>query len=394
MVQVLSRLTLVVVMAQLYGWAGANSVDGSGSAYSLPTAARLVDYTPELRTTFEGGAWSSSSSPVAEAFTTTMARLAAAASSEKRGDDMRETDYTAKATSLLDSEGSVGAGTSHHHTGVVSVLGVSFLDTDATSAPSSTDPAPPAGFASDPVSCSALLLSVAAKPQTVSRALEPPSSSSSSVTSLAHLAYLNVVRVLQECIGGQNGTAYHNYDTEKVLLYSMDTLQDNVFEGFASAELAKLCTCSCIPEKNQTTLQALILSGFDRVMDHKFTAVLWNGALRQHQPGSLAEFVDGDGNNLLHLAVLSDNPRMVDKILQLVVVPFHTVLELEALLSGRNKNGLRPIDLVAFVTPTVRHGMRSRLKKQFRLVTLFRRRLQDADRHGTKKPSSPFFRPA
>lgn len=191
----------------------------------------------------------------------------------------------------------------------------------------------------------------------------------SRVDSPAHLAYLTIIDALKTSL---TKTKIENrYRLQKVVLYGMDTFQDTAFEELSLAELNQLSICFCIPEKQLTTLQAMVLAGFDKVMDHKFTNMLWRGAVSQSPNISINNVLDYNGNNILHLAVLSESLRMLDKVLKLITLPYHKVEELQALLTSSNKQGLRPLDLVETLTPSVQHGMRAKLKKQFRLITAF-----------------------
>ncbi|KAH8584898.1 uncharacterized protein ELE39_000849 [Cryptosporidium sp. chipmunk genotype I] len=149
-------------------------------------------------------------------------------------------------------------------------------------------------------------------------------------------------------------------NAEKELIAAMDSLQGTMsnVSGLEPGTYISILTCS-VDNKGRTILQKMVEHGLVQALSHTLSQKFWVGA-------RLNKLLDTEGNNLAHLAAMSENDELVHYVLG-IMFKSNVVAEM---LESVNSNGQKPIDIA------IRHRDQQTvdtMKNFFRVTTLAER---------------------
>ncbi|KAH8741178.1 hypothetical protein FG386_000085 [Cryptosporidium ryanae] len=123
--------------------------------------------------------------------------------------------------------------------------------------------------------------------------------------------------------------------SEKELIAALDSLQGTMsnISGLEPGTYISILTCS-VDNKGRTILQKMVEHGLMQALSHTLSQKFWVGA-------KLSKLVDTEGNNLAHLAAMSENDEIVHYVLG-IMFKSNVVAEM---LDSLNNHGQRPIDI-------------------------------------------------
>ncbi|KAK9174288.1 hypothetical protein CmeUKMEL1_00190 [Cryptosporidium meleagridis] len=127
-------------------------------------------------------------------------------------------------------------------------------------------------------------------------------------------------------------------NAEKELIAAMDSLQGTMsnVSGLEPGTYISILTCS-VDNKGRTILQKMVEHGLVQALSHTLSQKFWVGA-------RLNKLLDTEGNNLAHLAAMSENDELVHYVLG-IMFKSNIVAEM---LESLNSNGQKPIDIAIF----------------------------------------------
>ncbi|KAH7648138.1 transmembrane protein [Cryptosporidium bovis] len=124
-------------------------------------------------------------------------------------------------------------------------------------------------------------------------------------------------------------------NSEKELIAALDSLQGTMsnISGLEPGTYISILTCS-VDNKGRTILQKMVEHGLLQALSHTLSQKFWVGA-------KLNKLIDTEGNNLAHLAAMSENDEIVHYVLG-IMFKSNIVAEM---LDSLNNHGQRPIDI-------------------------------------------------
>ncbi|OII74539.1 uncharacterized protein cubi_00092 [Cryptosporidium ubiquitum] len=124
-------------------------------------------------------------------------------------------------------------------------------------------------------------------------------------------------------------------NAEKELIAAMDSLQGTMsnVSGLEPGTYISILTCS-VDNKGRTILQKMVEHGLVQALSHTLSQKFWVGA-------KLNRLLDTEGNNLAHLAAMSENDELVHFVLG-IMFKSNVVADM---LESVNSNGQKPIDI-------------------------------------------------
>lgn len=149
-------------------------------------------------------------------------------------------------------------------------------------------------------------------------------------------------------------------NAEKELIAALDSLQGTMsnVSGLEPGTYISILTCS-VDNKGRTILQKMVEHGLVQALSHTLSQKFWVGA-------KLNQLLDTEGNNLAHLAAMSENDELVHYVLGIM---FKSNV-IATMLESVNSNGQKPIDIA------IRHRDQQivdTMKNFFRVTTLAER---------------------
>lgn len=149
-------------------------------------------------------------------------------------------------------------------------------------------------------------------------------------------------------------------NAEKELIAALDSLQGTMsnVSGLEPGTYISILTCS-VDNKGRTILQKMVEHGLVQALSHTLSQKFWVGA-------KLNQLLDTEGNNLAHLAAMSENDELVHYVLGIM---FKSNV-VAGMLESINLNGQKPIDIA------IRHRDQQivdTMKNFFRVTTLAER---------------------
>ncbi|KAJ1614640.1 hypothetical protein OIY81_418 [Cryptosporidium canis] len=149
-------------------------------------------------------------------------------------------------------------------------------------------------------------------------------------------------------------------NAEKELIAAMDSLQGTMsnVSGLEPGTYISILTCS-VDNKGRTILQKMVEHGLVQALSHTLSQKFWVGA-------KLHQLLDTEGNNLAHLAAMSENDELMHFVLG-IMFKSNVIADM---LESVNSNGQKPIDIA------IRHRDQQivdTLKNFFRVTTLAER---------------------
>lgn len=124
-------------------------------------------------------------------------------------------------------------------------------------------------------------------------------------------------------------------NAEKELIAAMDSLQGTIsnVSGLEPGTYISILTCS-VDNKGRTILQKMVEHGLVQALSHTLSQKFWVGA-------KLNRLLDTEGNNLAHLAAMSENDELVHYVLGIMFKSNIVANMLESV----NVHGQKPIDI-------------------------------------------------
>ncbi|KAF7457640.1 Ankyrin repeat family protein [Cryptosporidium felis] len=127
-------------------------------------------------------------------------------------------------------------------------------------------------------------------------------------------------------------------NAEKELIAAMDSLQGTMsnVSGLEPGTYISILTCS-VDNKGRTILQKMVEHGLVQALSHTLSQKFWVGA-------KLNLLLDMEGNNLAHLAAMSENDELVHFVLG-IMFKSNVVADM---LESVNSHGQKPIDIAIY----------------------------------------------